>query len=237
MFSVALIFLQLMFNLLDDITDASVRQQLEDVDFDLDLWLDRELQTELTPAGLEDGLKYLGTKPGLWSLLNEMLNPNPKKRINSKSALEKLEAIMSNTDATIADRISKDGKFFNLVIQDLELCTLTDDSGEGEGNDIIPVRPLHFVASFDRSESIGLILSEADTTEEDEEYKHTLEWEAAIQDALCGEVFIRDIVKDGQADKLGIFEIGDRVVGVGEFPLAAQGFETFLEMLQAVPQK
>lgn len=49
-FSTGLVFCQLLFNLLDDRTDAGFRQQLEEADFDLDLWLERELQASLIPV-------------------------------------------------------------------------------------------------------------------------------------------------------------------------------------------
>lgn len=49
-FSTGLVFCQLLFNLLDDRTDAGFRQQLEQADFDLDLWLERELQASLIPV-------------------------------------------------------------------------------------------------------------------------------------------------------------------------------------------
>jgi hypothetical protein len=51
-FSVGLVFCQLLFNLLDDVTDAGFRQQLEDADFDLDIWMERELQATLRPVSL-----------------------------------------------------------------------------------------------------------------------------------------------------------------------------------------
>jgi hypothetical protein len=49
-FSTGLVFCQLLFNLLDDRTDAGFRQQLEDADFDMDLWLEREFQATLRPV-------------------------------------------------------------------------------------------------------------------------------------------------------------------------------------------
>lgn len=55
-FSTALVFCQLLFNLLDDRTDAGFRQQVEEAEFDLDLWLERELEASLIPVSL---LKFI----------------------------------------------------------------------------------------------------------------------------------------------------------------------------------
>ena len=51
-FSAGLIFCQLLFNLLDQRTDAAFRQQLEESNYDLDLWLERELQSTARPVSL-----------------------------------------------------------------------------------------------------------------------------------------------------------------------------------------
>ena len=67
-FSCALIFLQLLFNLLDERTDAAFRQQLEmEADYDLDLWFADELLSTIRPVGLEDGLNYLSLRPGKYT--------------------------------------------------------------------------------------------------------------------------------------------------------------------------
>ena len=81
-------------------------------------------------------------------------------------------------------------------------------------------RPLHYVATFSRQKPLGLVLSEAD--EEDEPF-----WKEATKNAELGEVFVKEIVPDGQADKLGIFEIGDQLQG--EFSMdAATHFSIYL---------
>ena len=49
-FSVALVFCQLLFNLLDDRTDVAFRRQLTVAEYDLDLWLECELEAELSPV-------------------------------------------------------------------------------------------------------------------------------------------------------------------------------------------
>jgi serine/threonine protein phosphatase PrpC len=61
-------------------------------------------------------------------------------------------------------------------------------------------------------------------------------WDQAIQDAAPGEVFIQSIVPDGQAEEMGVFEVGDRLQGVGELPLVEGGFEKVVELLQDQPR-
>lgn len=51
-FSAGLIFCQLLFNLLDERTDAAFRQQLQESNFNLDLWLERELQSSIRPVSV-----------------------------------------------------------------------------------------------------------------------------------------------------------------------------------------
>ncbi len=233
MFSVGMVFCQLIFNLYDDRTDAAFRRQLEAVEFDLDLWLERELEAELSPAGIEDGISYLGSRPGLWGLLKRMLKGNPKRRVSSSVALTVAKSIFSG-DAinTLEERIANDGAYFNLVLEQFDICFLP----EGGDDDNDP-RPLHFIASFDRDKPIGLVLSEVDGVEEDEEYPYEEKWKTFTTGGRPGDVFVRDIVENSQADEIGIFEIGDRVSGVGEIPFEGKGFEGFASMLQSVPEK
>jgi serine/threonine protein phosphatase PrpC len=102
---------------------------------------------------------------------------------------------------------------------------------------IIP-RPLHYIATFDRGDSLGLLLSEVDTNgeyDDDLNEEDTAAWIKATKNALPGEVYVRGVVEGGQAEKIGVFEVGDRLMGVGEFPFIAEGFNVVLEMLQRQP--
>lgn len=93
-FSAALIICQLLFNLLDERTDAAFYQQLKDVEYNLDSWLENQLKAKLRPAGLDDALEYLGERRGLWRVLKNMLQPNPLQRISSKDALLQFNEVM-----------------------------------------------------------------------------------------------------------------------------------------------
>ena len=84
---------QLLFNLLDERTDAGFHQQIENMGYDLDLWLERELGAKLRPAGFDDALEYLGERRGLWGLLKKMFAKNPMMRIKSKAALAQFEEV------------------------------------------------------------------------------------------------------------------------------------------------
>ena len=223
-FSLALLYLQLLFQYTDDRTDAGFRQQLLAVDWDLNTWMDAQLQSKVAPVGLPEALDVLRERPGLWALLQNMLRPNPNVRITSIDALDYWTKIRQSNVKSEAD-----GPFLNNVLASMEQC-------------VIPtVRPLQFVASFQRSSPLGLVLAEAvgtidDTNDRDMELETLQIWEQATSDALPGEVFVKGIVQGSQADQLGIFEIGDRLLGIGELPVGQGGFEAAVAMLQEQPK-
>lgn len=240
-FSTALVFCQLLFNLLDERSDASFRGQLEDVDYDLDMWLQREINAELRPEGIEDAIKYLASRPGLWSVLRAMLHPDPERRLSTSDALARVNAVFAAVETNTDVGNEVDGKFFAGILESFESCELPDDGtaiGVAEMALVMPY-PLHYVATFSRSKSLGLILSEVDAegkyedelSEEDDKL-----WRYATTNAQLGEVYIRGVVEGSQADTMGIFDVGDRVMGIGELPFVAEGFDTVVEMLQRQPQ-
>jgi len=170
-----------------------------------------------------------------------MLHPNPKRRISSQQSLAfATEILSSGSSFTVEDRIAIDGKYFNFVNEDLDICTLSDmtETTEVSLDEMLTLdpRPLHFLATFFRDEPLGLVLSEVDVVDEDKSYEHEEQWKTAIISAKPGDVFVRNIVPGGQADTMGIFEIGDHLAGVGEFPHTG-GFESFVGMLQAIPER
>lgn len=225
-FSAGLIFCQLMFGYLEERVDAGFRQQLvEDADCDLNVWLNSELAKKLRPAGLDQALNYLRERPGLWELLVDMLSKEPIKRPSARGALMRWEGIAS-LDEEEREAIF-DHSFFGMVLEALETCEIPSVS-----------RPLHFVATFSRSQSLGLILAEKDNgTDDDNEDDELLPlWTEATKDAFPGEVFVKGIVPNSQADQLGIFEIGDRLSGIGELPFIDGGFGRAVEMLQDQPR-
>lgn len=114
-FSSALVFTQLLFDLLDERADASYRQQLEDCDFDLDSWLQRELAAELQPDGIEDAVLYLSERPGLWAVLRDMLRPDPERRMSTSTALKRVERILGGSGGGPIEEV--DGKFFAEVVE------------------------------------------------------------------------------------------------------------------------
>ena len=72
-------------NYLDEVTEAGFNQQLAlKAQHDLDVWLSKcELSKKVRSDGLENALQYLSTRPGQWNLLQQMLQPEPNKRISS----------------------------------------------------------------------------------------------------------------------------------------------------------
>jgi hypothetical protein len=238
-FSVALLYCQLLFQYLDERTESGFHQQLanQNVPWDLDSWLQSAIQSKVRPVGLADALQVLSERPGLWKLLQDMLQPNPSERLSSTDALIRWNKIRTNalqkstTTTVLSDddrneRIDPDlfdGPYLLDVLESLETC------------EIPTIRPLHFVTSFDRSTSLGLYLAEADGVDissMDETIQE--QWQRATADAGSGEVFVQDIIPGGQADKMGIFAIGDRLQGVGELPLAGGGFERATELVRTI---
>ena len=109
------------------------------------------------------------------------------------------------------------------VIDSFERCDINYDNFDGGDLRGLP-RPLHFVASFESNKPIGLTLSEA-SNENDSNMSEAdwSKWKAATENSFPGEVFVKGFSKGGQADCMGIFEIGDRLRGVGELPFVGEG--------------
>ena len=77
-FSVALIFLQLLF----DVSDLKVlNRQMKDAGYDLDSWLQKVLVTEGS-LGFSDASEYLGERRGIWALLKGAIRPNPLRKVS-----------------------------------------------------------------------------------------------------------------------------------------------------------
>lgn len=228
---------QLLFNLLDERTDAGFTQQLREADYDLDTWLENSLRAKLRPLGFDDALEYLGERRGLWALMKQMLQPDPLNRISSAMALARLSEIlalrsgeMDWSDETIA-LVAREESYFESVIDSFEKCTVS----YGGGQDDSRPRPLHFLASFRAGVPAGLVLAEAsgDNNIEDGDMSDEAKekWKEATKFAFPGEVFVRGWNTNGQADKLGIFEVGDRLRGVGELPFTNAGFEAAVDLV------
>ena len=229
-FSAGLIFCQLMFGYLEERVDAGFRQQLvDDADCDLNIWLNNELASKLRPVGLDQAIDYLRERPGLWELLADMLAKQPAKRPTAQKALSRWQDIKAKQEEESNDYGTTQQSFFNMVVEALETCEIPSVS-----------RPLHFVSTFSRSKSLGLILSEKENGDDnDDEFESdnvSSLWKEATKEAFPGEVFIKGIVPNGQADSLGIFEIGDRLSGIGELSFIDGGFERVVEMLQDQPK-
>eukprot|EP00581_Thalassiosira_minuscula_P015230 CAMPEP_0183716110 /NCGR_PEP_ID=MMETSP0737-20130205/10120_1 /TAXON_ID=385413 /ORGANISM="Thalassiosira miniscula, Strain CCMP1093" /LENGTH=1061 /DNA_ID=CAMNT_0025945321 /DNA_START=142 /DNA_END=3327 /DNA_ORIENTATION=+ len=237
-FSAGLIMSQLLFNLLDERTDAGFLQQLKEVEYDLDAWLEKELGAKLRVGGFDDGIEYLGERRGLWALLKRMFAEDPTMRISSAEALERFRQIIGlrNGDIEWSDgiimEVARDESYFETVVESFERCNVN------LGPENMP-RPLHFLASFRKGTPVGLVLSEASEVEKDGSMSDDEwgEWQVATRNALPGEVFVRGLEAGGQADQFGIFEIGDRLRGVGELPFVDGGFEQAINLIKRQPGK
>jgi serine/threonine protein phosphatase PrpC/serine/threonine protein kinase len=226
-YSLAMIFCQLLFNYLDIRTDAAFLQQLKDVHYNLDSWLSRELSSKVRPAGLEEALRYLQERPGLWGVLTRMVQADPERRISSKDALIAVNFILGKESNTVT---LDDGYFFESVLRTIDECEVPDE----KVNFVTP-RPLHFVASFQRGEPLGLLLSEAgDDLEIEPEFLN--QWKVTTANAKPGDVFVMGIVPNSQASEIGIFEIGDQLDAVGNIPVMSGGFERAVQLIQNQPK-
>jgi hypothetical protein len=115
--------------------------------------------------------------------------------------------------------VAKEESYFETVIDSYERCDINYDTIDGDRREM--PRPLHFLASFKSNIPVGLILSEASISDEkdaDMSEDDWVKWKEATQNSLSGEVFVKGWASGGQADCLGIFEVGDRLRGVGELP-------------------
>ena len=198
--------------------DAGFLQQLKEVNYDLDSWLEKELGAKLRPSGIVDGLEYLGERRGLWALFKRMFEKDPRDRITSSQALDQLNKVIGLrngevewSDALISE-VAREESYFETVIESFESCVINLDPEN------MP-RPLHYLASFKKGIAIGLILAQVSEVEKDGSGMSTDEWklwQQATQRALPGEVFVKGWEDGSQAGNLGVFEVGDRLRGVGE---------------------
>lgn len=238
-----MVFMQLLFSLFDQRTDAAFRQQLDEANYNLDAWLARELSAKLRPTGIDEAVAYLGERPGLYTLLKDMLRRDPNRRPSSLQALAVLEDILTKrADGNVPANEEEEGSFFASVLEASESCEIdyvdeTETSQVSSVNidNLISPRPLNFVASFERASSLGLMLAEADAdTQEDygDDTEKVAAWKAATAGALSGEVFVKDVVEGGQADDMGIFEVGDRLTGVGDLAIGNEGFGHVVDMVR-----
>jgi hypothetical protein len=217
--------------------DAGFLQRLKDVNYDLDAWLESELGAKLRPSGLDGGLEYLSERRGLWSLLKQMFQPNPMMRVSSSKALDQLRMIIGVrkgdvewSESDIA-KVAREESYFETVIESLESCSFSI------GIENMP-RPLHFLATFKKGAPIGLMLAEASEVENDGSMSSNEweQWKRATERALPGEVFVRGWDELSQAGQLGIFEVGDRLRGIGELPFVDGGFEQAITLINRQPK-
>ena len=202
------------------------------------------MSAELQPDGIEDALSYLSVRPGLWALLRDMLNRDPERRASTSAALRRARTALSRrrrreddddvAEEAIVDAAKADGNFFASVLATFELCEIPDEgivvgaqfetspmeylpaSVSSTKQSMVVPRPLHYVATFSLSRSLGLLLSEVDPegrydnelNEEDSE-----SWGKGTANARPGEVYVRGTVEGGQAESIGICEVGDKLEG------------------------
>lgn len=226
-FSTALLYLQLLFQYLDERTESGFHQQLLNAQWDLDVWLHTALQSKVRPAGLEQALQVIEDRPGLWKLLQDMLRVRPGDRLSSSAALERFNKILDNAlrpgTRLVAEKPDEDlydGPYLMDVLETLKVC------------EVPSVWPLQYVASFDRQTTMGLYLAEADADISELDEVAAQQWKQATVDARIGDVFVQEIIPGSQADLMGVVQVGDRLQGVGEIPLGDGGFDRAVQTVR-----
>jgi hypothetical protein len=137
-------------------------------------------------------------------------------------------------DEAIIIKVAKEEAYFETVIDSFERCDINYE-GFDDGDPREMPRPLHFVASFKSNKPIGLILAESSVSDEKDDSmseEDWSKWKAATKNSFPGEVFVKGWSSGGQADCLGLFEIGDRLRGVGELPFVDGGFEGAIKLVR-----
>jgi hypothetical protein len=255
-FSAGMLFCQLLFQYLDEVTDTGFRQQLEfGAKWNLNTWLQAELASKFRPGrnSLQNALQVLAERPGLWTLLQDLLQPDPRDRCSAQRALERWKEIKqqsaqtARTSTTTIDEDENkyvDGAYLQEVLQSMDICIIPDDeitvipdistvstvaastptkststiTSRRDTELVLNSRPLQYVATFRRKQSLGLLLAEAYDKENQPDIlkamtneSHRAYWQHVIvPQARPGEVYIYGIVPLGQADEMEIFEVGVR---------------------------
>jgi len=230
-FSAALMICQILFQYTDERTESGFRQQLAAVDNDLDAWLLAALQGKVKPVGMMSAMDTLRDRPGMWSMLRGMLKTRPQDRLSSFECLKLWRSIVRNglSDDAERDGDFNDGVYLREVVDSSEVCSLPPT-----------VWPLHYVAAFDMKKPLGLYLAESSHSDEapyEMNEDQIAKWVEGTEDAAPGEVFVQGVVPGGQAEDMGIFEIGDRVQSVGEVPVNDGGFERVVSLIQNQPAR
>eukprot|EP00667_Euglena_gracilis_P001539 EG_transcript_1539 len=216
-FSVAMVFLQVLFpNLADERSMAAFRQQLEAVSFDLERWLELELEATILPKGVSVGLRYLAHHHSVWQLLGRMLTQDPRRRISSTEALASLRLAPTLTEVLPLEEES----FLEVVMEN------SDTGPEPSSSNVMLMRPLSIITSFSREQPVGLALA---TKFDDWLARAPLPpplqalWDEGTRDASPADVFVREIIPGGQADRLGVLQVGDRLQMVGDLDVSSHG--------------
>jgi len=109
-FSVALIQIQLLFGIS---TIQQVQQQMKGVSYDLDLWLQKMLESESCPS---ETLDYLRQRPGLWSLLKGMVRPNPLRKKITSDSLRSLNEVLSKSSGKMDGYIHEGESYLQSIL-------------------------------------------------------------------------------------------------------------------------
>ena len=109
-FSVALIQIQLLFGIS---TMQQIQQQMKGVSYDLDLWLQKMIESRSCPS---EALDYLRQRPGLWSLLKGMVRPNPLRKKITSDSLRSLNEVLSKSSGKMDGYIHEGESYLQSIL-------------------------------------------------------------------------------------------------------------------------
>ena len=261
-FSVAMVYFELAFpNLASGREMAAFRQALGSVDFDLELWVQGQMEATVLPNGVTSGILHFGRCPEAWNLLNRMVVPVPLRRISAEAALRApYFSLPAATD--VVEDVDAPPSFLSTVVENAQYCMLpTALEGKPKTSDApvepvsqpselppgqVQVQPLSVIANFRRAKPLGLVLASVDDEVEDYQKCYPQEaeemqalWDRGTADAGPGDVFIREIVEKGQAESMGLLQIGDRLSIIGDLDVSANGggFSRAVQLLSSQPRR
>jgi len=86
---------------------------MKGVSYDLDLWLQKMIESRSCPS---EALDYLRQRPGLWSLLKGMIRPNPLRKKITSDSLRSLNEVLNKSSGKIDGYIHEGESYLQSIL-------------------------------------------------------------------------------------------------------------------------
>ena len=86
---------------------------MKSVSYDLDLWLQKMLESRSCPS---EALDYLRQRPGLWSLLKGMVRPNPLRKKITSDSLRSLNEVLNKSSGKMDGYIHEGESYLQSIL-------------------------------------------------------------------------------------------------------------------------